>query len=485
MGCDGLLRQDEARHTCCFATSGFEQGGRHYLPCGTAYHLGCIKVGEPFRTRLANDKGLSFPSIDIVPNFICEACTVRAVLGRELRNTAEDRALLMLERIRIIDQACAWDPKTLMSYQSHLRRIRRFETKYEVTSLVATPLTRPPTTPAIPLMWTQQQYALETPRKTHATTGERIQYNTSRSLRSAASQYNTWDLQLACPGRAIRDSQRRGHLTERCLPTDELGYSLMSAGMARRMGDSSKPSVALNISQVMKISGYLDQMWEQPLTLERRRDVAAAAVTHIGMFQSWLRSNEFFSLTWDDVSVTPPDRHEEKGLQPGIGVIEMLLLDETKTNRTKVADVIVAYKSLSSGLSLGMWIDRMEALWPEADGSDPFVRGGDGKRFTSSYFRNEYLYPFLHRLKQEGDATLLAFTQEVGNRIEDKYYSMHSYRRGGNSQATKRRRGKKVASSTQVYEHGRWKIKRQAENMPTRYREYTLEDRLCITLLCV
>jgi len=127
----------------------------------------------------------------------------------------------------------------------------------------------------------------------------------------------------------------------------------------------------------------------------------------------------------------------------------------------------------------------MKALWPEAEGSDPFVRGGDGKRFTSSYFRNEYLYPFLHRLKQEGDATLLAFTQEVGNRIEDKYYSMHSYRRGGNSQATKRRRGKKVASSIQVYEHGRWKIKRQAENMPTRYREYTLEDRLYITLLCM
>lgn len=485
MGCDGLLRQDEPYHACCFATNGFDQAGRRFIPCGTGYHLGCITVGEPFRTRLAKDKGLSFPSIEIVPNFICEACTVRAVLGRELRNTPEDRALLMLERMRMIDQACAWDPKTLVGYQSHLRRIKRFETKYKVASLVPTILERPPTTPAIPLMWTQQQYALETPRKTHATTGERILYNTSRSLRSAASQYCIWDLQLAYPGRAIRDSQRRGHLTERCLPTDELGYSLMTSGMARRMGDSSKPSVALNSSQVLTISGYLDRIWEQDLSLERRRDVAAAAVTHIGMFQSWLRSNEFFSLNWGDVSSTPPDRHMEKGLQPGVGVIEMRLLDETKTNRTKVADVIVAYTSLSSGLSLGLWIDRMKALWPDAQNDDAFVRGGDGKRFTSAYFRNEYLYPFLHRLKQEGDATLLAFTQEVGNRIEDKYYSMNSYRRGGSSHSTKSRKGKKKASAIQVYEHGRWKMKRQAENMPTRYREYTLEDRVYITLLCM
>ena len=485
MGCDGLLRQDEARHARCFATSGFEQGGRHYLPRGAACHLGRVKVGEPFRTRLASGKGLSFPSIDIVPNFICEACAARAVLGRELRSAAEDRALLALERARIIDQACAWGPKTLMSYQSHLRRIRRLETKHEVTSLVATPLTRPPAAPAAPLTWAQQQRALEAPRKTRATTGERVQRSTSRSLRSAASQRNAWDLQLARPGRAIRDGQRRGHLTERCLPAGELGYSLASAGAARRMGDSSKPSVALSISQALKISGCLGQAWEQPLTLERRRGVAAAAVTHVGALQPWLRSNEFFSLTWDDVSVTPPDRHEEKGLQPGVGVIEVLLLDETKTNRAKVADVIVAYKSLSSGLSLGAWIDRMEALWPEAEGSDPFARGGDGKRFTSSYFRNECLYPFLRRLKQEGDATLLAFAQEVGNRVEDKYYSMRSYRRGGNSQATKRRRGKKVASSTQACERGRWKVKRQAESAPTRRRERALEDRLRVTLLRV
>jgi len=485
VGCNGPLRRDEPHHVCCFAMTGFDQDGKQYLPCGTAYHFGCIAVGEPFRTRLAKEKGLSYPPVDIVPNFICEACTVRAVLGRELTKSSRDRVLLMLERMRIIDQACAWDPKTLAGYQSHLRRIRRFELDYGVTSLVPTTLIRPANTPAIPLMWTQQQYALETPRKTHATTGERVMYNTSRNLRCAASQFYTWDLQVAHPGRAIRDGQRRGHLTEKCLPTDELCWTLMASGMSRRMGDDSQPSVALNIAQVLRMSEFLDQAWEGPLSLDRQRDVAAAAVTHIGMYLSWLRSNEFFSLDWEDVKVTPPARHLEKGLQPGVGVVEMNLLEETKTNRTKVADVIVAYKALASGLSLGIWVERMKRLWPDAEGDVPFVRGADGNRFTSAYYRSNYLYPWLYRLKQEGDPTLLAFTQEAGNRIEDKYYSMNSYRRGGSSHSTKSRRGKKKATAIQVYEHGRWKIKRQAENMPTRYREYTLEDRIYITLLCM
>lgn len=188
MGCERLLKSDDDRLVCSFATAGFEQNGLLYLPCGTAYHPGCIVVGEPFRTRLAKEKGLSFPKVPIIPNFVCEACTVRAVLKRELMRSKEDQALvLMLERMCMIDMACAWDPKTLTSYQAHLRRIRRFEVQYGVSALVPTPLTRPPVTPAIPLMWVQQQYSLETPRNTHATSKERISYGTARAIHSAAN----------------------------------------------------------------------------------------------------------------------------------------------------------------------------------------------------------------------------------------------------------------------------------------------------------
>ena len=71
-------------------------------------------------------------------------------------------------------------------------------------------------------------------------------------------------------------------------------------------------------------------MWEQPLTLERRRDVAAAALHTLACSSPGYYQMNFSVWNWDDVSVTPPDRHEEKGLRPGVGVIEMLLLDEQK-----------------------------------------------------------------------------------------------------------------------------------------------------------
>jgi len=233
VGCSGLLPRSEDQHRCIFAMTGFEQEGVTFQPCGTTYHLGCIVAGDPFRTRLPKDKGLSFPKVSIMPNFICEACTVRAMLGRELVRDPKDTALLMLERMRMIDQACAWDPKTLSGYQSQLRRIRQFEADYGIVGLTTTKLGKPPTSPAISLMWIQQHYALQTPRKTHATTGDRVSYGSARTIRSAASQFYTWDLQIAHPGKAMRDGQRRGHLTVARIPTDQLGCALMTAGMAK------------------------------------------------------------------------------------------------------------------------------------------------------------------------------------------------------------------------------------------------------------
>lgn len=92
---------------------------------------------------------------------------------------------------------------------------------------------------------------------------------------------------------------------------------------------------------------------------------------------------------------------------------------------------------------------------------------------------------WLEMLKAEGDITLLALTGDDGDTIPNKYYSMNTYRRGGRSHVSKRRAGKRQATTIEVYEHGRWQHKRQGEDMPTRYREFTLEDRIYVTLLCM
>ena len=71
--------------------------GQDFMPCGTTYHLGCIRVGAPFQSHLGAGRGLSYPSTRIAPPFICEACMVRAQLGTQLSKSRAHLSLLMLE----------------------------------------------------------------------------------------------------------------------------------------------------------------------------------------------------------------------------------------------------------------------------------------------------------------------------------------------------------------------------------------------------
>jgi hypothetical protein len=264
-----------------------------------------------------------------------------------------------------------------------------------------------------------------------------------------------------------------------------MGYGLMAAGMARRMGDDSKPPVALTLRQVLWVMSHLDRARHQDSSCHQRRDVAAAAVAHLLGWLGWLRSVELFSLTWGDVTITPPPHGARIGLPSGVGAIELRLLPETKSSRTKVADVVISYLC-ASGLAPGLWFEHLHCLWPGATGLDPLIRGADGRLWDSRHYRLHYLYPWLYRMQQsEGDPFLQAFTQEAGNRIEDKYYSLGTYHRGGRSACTKRNHGTRRATPEEIYKHGRWRRRISKENMPTRYNEYGLDDRINITLLCM
>ena len=94
------------------------------VPCGVVYHHGCQRVGHPFHTRLREQAGQAFPSMEYVPNYMCEACTGRAVLGRELGESDEDVSILLLERMRMIDIANRWAQCTISHYTYVIRRIR-------------------------------------------------------------------------------------------------------------------------------------------------------------------------------------------------------------------------------------------------------------------------------------------------------------------------------------------------------------------------
>ena len=156
VGCNFPLPHRAPQYKCMFASTGFQMNDQTFGPCQVSYHHQCIKVGPPFTTRHRHLLNLQFPSLPRLSGFICEACTVRAILLQELRPGGHDVVLLMLERMRLIDMANGWAVGTHGTYQSLLRRVKEFEDVFSLTVLPPTQLASPPWVTVIPLMWSQQ-----------------------------------------------------------------------------------------------------------------------------------------------------------------------------------------------------------------------------------------------------------------------------------------------------------------------------------------
>jgi hypothetical protein len=217
---------------------------------------------------------------------------VRAQIGGELENSGQHLTLVMLvERMRIIDQANAWSMGSHGQYLSGLRHLSRFQSVFGVPILDATTLLCPPRSPSIGMMGAKQHYcyAIKAPVGRHSQNSDRILFQTARLvLRSAGAHFYAWDRQIAHPDRALRDSQqRRIMLMDGVSPSDELDYTFMMTGMAKRMGDHSKPPIALTFRQVLWVMLLLDTRWFLECgTSTGRREIAAAAVAHLVL--AWL-----------------------------------------------------------------------------------------------------------------------------------------------------------------------------------------------------
>jgi hypothetical protein len=453
-------------------------------PCGVAYHGGCFKAGFPFTTRLENNKGLSMPHSVHRPHFVCELCTVRMEIQREIQRTDRDIHLLMFERMRMIDAMNWWQKRTLQQYSPHLRYLREFDRHYGVKALSPSPLARPPRTPAIPIMWSLLNYSLR-----HNRDGDRIKQQTVRGITSAASMYYTLDMQMAYPRQVARDSQHRGMVMEKVSPTDEAGTTFGTKGMARRMGTESKQSWALTHIHIAYINRRLEEAYGRAIFSDDRHELACAGVANLLGYLGWLRSGEMFGGKRDYITLTPPVDGPLRGLPYGMGAIEYSLGMETKSDPCQTADVVVAWESIS-GLNLGQWLVRLLSYEPTLPGR--LFSTDVQANWTSRHFREHYAWPFLEQMRRDGEPTLRAFGATKGKRIQDKVYSLHSWRRAGRSRVSRPPRhnepnppGTRVATKIEVYEHGRWRCKGSSEDMPAHYNHWDLPDRLAISLLCM
>jgi hypothetical protein len=433
-------------------------------------------VGSPFTTRLVrgNQGGLQYPrDLTDAYTFVCELCSVRSVVGRELQGCTADRVLLILERMRMIDTASSLAPTSRYNNGLALRRVLRFRGQFGIPSGQPLRISRPPTSTATSVLWSMEHYVLQESSKRNST----ITFNAARALRSGASTWARWETAMANPD-----------LVEVSAPTDSLLTSYCIGGMKRRLGTKSTPSMALRHHHVKFNQHRRGARFHTRNTSPTQRyELAAANVAELFAWLGWLRGGEVFATNWPDVELSPPAANGGRyGLPANSGAVLLSLTPETKSDSTVTADVVMAWQT-SGGFTLGYWLDQLRSYAHLLGyGNGPIFRTARGRRWTSRYFRTEHLWPLLAEQRSLGDPLFLTCDDTPGNTIPDKFWSMHMYRRGAATHV-KRKRPECVREATndESNEHARWRCRNTgSESVGLHYQEMSVEDRLYITLLC-
>ena len=274
------------------------------------------------------------------------------------------------------------------------------------------------------------------------------------------------------------------------IPTDELCCTLMHAGMAARLGEDSIPSEVLLDVHVRYLNERLDGMYHRAIDPVSKLEIARAGFTNLNLWCAWLRSEEHFQLRFCDVECVRPPQGTLYQLPPSVGCLLERLKPDTKKSHTRQADAVIGYTT-GSGLSPGVWFDRIlyhERIDPWRAASDHrfICRHTDESRWNSHYMRNTYLWPSLTQQRLEGEPTLQQFDGSAARSIEERFYSLNCYRRGAASHVSiKRPFCRRKASDREVVEHGRWRQARSQLPMPVAYRQWSINDRVAITLCCM
>lgn len=482
--------------TCHFSKKGFKVGACHMRPCGVAYHTRCIRVGIPFTSRRDDGGGLSFPESSVPPVFICESCTVRSFTRREL-NRRSDMHLLALERMRMLDIAHSWAPGTYAAYQPYLQAVSRFQQKYQVPILKVPTLSAPPANPVIPLMWCHESYGLRQGRRRSGDSAEeshenRVKFATVRQLRSAVAQWETMVAVTARPGTGHFDQSKR-LVHQACRGTDTASFTLFARGLAARTGTDARPSKSLLHQHVFCLDQELYARYCSETDDLRRRELALAGLMNVVLWLGWFRSSEALGIQWADLGLILPVDGPSLGLPPLTGAVMVRLRPETKSDRSHRADMILAYQT-NSGFALGRWVLRCvrehplpsQRVW---ESKENIFTHCDGSPWSSREFRERYLYPSLRRQRAEGDPYLLPFGAVHGITLEEAFWSLGSYRNGARSHVSRSRtvNGRRLRKATpeEVYEHARWRRRRNNEAIDKIYQQWSPHDRLAITQECM
>ena len=447
-----------------------------------------MRVGNPFTSRRRKGEGLTFPSVSHWPAFICESCTVRSVLDREL-GAVGDKWLLRLERMRMLDVAHAWASGTYKAYKGKLDYLARFQRSHSGIRILGTEVSsRPPRTRSIPLMWAELEYSVLGNRK--GDNPGAVAFGTVRQLRSAAAHHWGLGWLITRTGEVAMDPRTEQLRIDEVRESDEAAMTFFTRGLSARIGTSSRPAVPLLERHVLALDALLHKQWDEETSEARLHQIARAALANVFLWLAWLRASELLGLRFCDITLVPPSRGGSFDLPKGVGALLLRLSAETKSERGKAVDVPIAYAT-KAGFKPGLWMTRVlqlrEGVVPPEEDPTLVFQDADGIVWDSALYRERYLYPYLYSAQMQGDAHLGPFGGTDGSGIPQKFYSLHCYRRGARSHVARLRGNshRRLATLDEIYEHARWRRKRSGEAVDQLYKDLPLYDRLAITLLCM
>jgi hypothetical protein len=220
----------------------------------------------------------------------------------------------------------------------YMRRLTTFGEKYGVPTLLDTHLLHRPASPVIPILWTVSDYTLQQPKRTK----NNVTYNSARALQSAASAFNSWTLVLSNPDTMYRSPDNRILGGPRLGPTDSLVATLTNAGMRRRLGTETRPSVALPLQHILFNQEFRAQQVTGNPDSVAAWQYASANSAELFAWCGWNRAEQNFQLQTEDVTFCLPEHGEHFALPPGVGALFLRLAPETKYSPDKQADVILS-----------------------------------------------------------------------------------------------------------------------------------------------
>jgi hypothetical protein len=132
--------------------------------------------------------------------------------------------------------------------------------------------------------------------------------------------------------------------------------------MKQCLGKHSKPTTPLKQRHVTLIENVFEQQLLVATNSQQHPKACWIAGTNLtGWYACSLQAQETFSLKWGDIDVLSPAQGPTLTLPPGIGVILLHLLPQTKSLQSGKADIVLSY-TLVSGLSLGKWLDEQSLV---------------------------------------------------------------------------------------------------------------------------